>query len=296
MSEEREQRNQVFGTSGQGGGAALPAGVDPRIPTMTAADKAKSDFGLEIPVEIVPLPSAGLVYPSSSPLHNCETIEIKAMTAKEEDILTNTAYMKKGTVISELIKSCLIDKSINAIDMLTGDRNALMVAIRITGYTADYDVEVACNECSSKAQQTFNLGELPIKRLTIVPVSPGTNLFEFTLPACKKTVQFKFLTGRDEEQIVATSAQQKKLGIQTEATVTTSLLYSIVSIDGVTDRMKISNFVKMMPARDSLALRNYIRENEPGIVMKQEITCPTCSHSEEVSMPIGVSFLWPAAK
>lgn len=290
MSEEREQRNQVFANN------LTPVGVDPRIPTTTAADKARSDFGLEIPVEVVPLPSAGMVYPPNSPLHMCETVEIKAMTAREEDILTNTAYMKKGTIISELIKSCLVNKNINPNDLLTGDRNALMVAIRITGYTADYDVEVTCNECNNKAQQSFNLGELPIKRLELSPVSPGMNLFEFTLPACKKTIRFKFLTGRDEEEIMSTSVKQKKLGIQAETTVTTSLLYSIVSIDGVDDRSKIANFVRMMPARDSLALRNYIRDHEPGIVMKQEITCPTCSHSEEVNMPIGVSFLWPSAK
>jgi hypothetical protein len=290
MSEEREQRNQVFT------GPAAPTGVDPRIPTTTAADKARADFGLEIlPAELVPLPSAGAVYPANSPLHKCEVVEIKAMTAREEDILTNTAFMKKGTIITELIKSCLINKSVNPLDLLTGDRNALMVAIRITGYTADYEVEVTCNECGAKSPRTFDLGELPIKRLEISPVSPGLNLFEFVLPACKKTVRFKFLTGRDEEEIMATSAKQKKLGINTETTVTTGLLYSIVSIDGVEDRSKIANFVRMMPARDSLALRNYISTSEPGITMKQELTCPTCDHTEEVNMPMGISFLWPSA-
>lgn len=290
MSEEREQRNQVFAAG------TPPQNVDPRIPTTTAADKVRADFGLEIPVELVPLPSAGMVYPPNSPLHACDVVEIKAMTAREEDILTNTAYMKKGTIITELIKSCLVDKHVNPIDLLTGDRNALMVAIRITGYTADYDVEVTCNECGNKASRVFNLAELPIKRLEISPVSPGVNLFEFLLPLCKKTVRFKFLTGRDEEEIMATSAKQKKLGIQSETSVTTNLLYTIVSIDGVEDRSKIANFVRMMPARDSLALRNYISSNEPGIIMRQELTCPTCDHTEEVNMPMGISFLWPAAK
>lgn len=287
MSEEREQRNQVFATS--------TSNVDPRIPTVTAAGQVQKDFGLEIPVETIPLPSGGRVYPPGSPL-NRETVEIRAMTAREEDILTSRALLKKGTVISELIKSCLTDKSINPVDLLTGDRNALMVAIRITGYGAEYDAEMECNECNTKAPRSFNLGELPIKRLDINPVEEGLNLFEFMLPFSKKAVRFRFLTGRDEEEILATSEKQKKLGLQGESSVTTNLLYSIVSIDGVSDRSKIAGFVRMMPARDSLALRNYIRDNEPGIIMKQDVSCPSCGHGEEVSMPIGVSFLWPSAK
>lgn len=285
MSEEREQRNQVF---------TAPA-VDPRIPTTTAQAQVQKDFGLEIPVETIPLPSGGRVYPPHSSLHGRETVEIRAMTAREEDILTSPALLKKGTVISELIKSCLTDKTVNPVDMLTGDRNAMMIAIRITGYGADYDVEVQCNECENKAPRTFNLGELPIKRLEIPPVQEGMNLFEFKLPYSGKTVRFKFLTGRDEEEILHTAEKQKKLGLQGNASVTTNLLYSIMSIDGVEDRAKIASFVRMMPARDSLALRNFIRDQEPGITMRQDVTCPSCGHSEEVSMPIGVSFLWPAA-
>ena len=285
MSEEREQRNQVF--------AGINPGVDPRIPQTTAAAQVQKDFGLEVPMETVPLPSSGRVYPSQSSIHGRETVDIRAMTAREEDILTSRALLKKGTIITELIKSCLIDKTINPIDLLTGDRNALMVAIRITGYGSEYDVEVECNECNVKSARTFNLGELPLKRLEIAPVEEGQNLFAFVLPYSKKVVHFRFLSGRDEEEILATSEKQKKLGLQGESNVTTSLFSSIQSIDGIEDRAKINAFVKMMPARDSLALRNYIRDSEPGITMRQEVTCPNCDHSEEVSMPIGVTFLWP---
>jgi len=287
MTDEREQRNAVFST-----GQELP---DPRIPTVSTSDRVKSDFGFEIPVETVPLPSSGKTYPQSSPLHMCETVDIKAMTAKEEDILTSRAYLKKGTVITELIKSCLINKSINPLDMLTGDRNALMVAIRITGYGTEYSADIECGECSVKSLQEFNLGELGIKRLLIDPVTEGTNLFEFALPYCKQIVKFKFLSGRDEEEILSTAEKQKKLGLNFEANVTTSLMHSIISVGNIEDRAKIANFVKSMPARDSLALRNYIRENEPGMDMKQDVACPSCGHSETVSIPIGISFLWPSA-
>jgi hypothetical protein len=286
MSEEREQRNAVF----------TNVGVDPRIPTTTAADRARADFGLDIPVEVVPLPSMGRVYPANSSLHGRETVDIRAMTAREEDILTSRALLKKGTVITELIKSCLTDKAINTSELLVGDRNALMVAVRITGYGAEYEVEVDCTECGSKTPHVFNLGELPIRRLEINPVEEGMNLFETVLPVCKKTVRFKFLTGRDEEEISATSEKQKKLALGTDTAVTTNLMYAIVAVDGVTDRAKLANFVKMMPARDSLALRNFIRDNEPGIILKQEAACESCGHTEDLDMPLGVSFLWPSVR
>ena len=290
-AEDREQRNEIFK------GNVSPQsslGVDARIPQVSSYDKVKSDFGLDIPVELVPLPSAGKVYSTNSPFHNAEVVEIKAMTAREEDILTSKAYLKKGTVITELIKSCLIDKTLDPRDLLTGDRNALMVAIRITGYGAEYDVEMECNECSAKAPRRFDLSQLPIKRLEISPSIVGMNVFDFLLPQSKKLVKFRFLTGRDEEELSVMAEKQKKMGLQTESTVTTNLLYTIVSIDGIEDRGKIANFVKLMPARDSLMLRNYIRNSEPGIEMKQETTCPACGHSEEVNMPLGVSFLWPS--
>lgn len=288
MSDDREQKNAIFAQQG-------PAGIDPRMPRVSQADKVKADFGLEIPQEVVPLPSNGKVYPQDSSLYGAEVVEIKAMTAKEEDILTSRALLKKGTVITELIRSCMTDRSINPLDLLSGDRNALMVAIRVTGYGPEYDVEMECPECSVKSPHSFNLGALPIKRLDIEPVIPGTNLFEFRLPMTGKVVKFKFMTGRDEEEIVALGEKQKKLGLPTDSTVTTNLLFAIQAVDGIEDRSKLASFVKSMPARDSLALRNYIQDHEPGLIMKQETTCNACGHSEEVSMPLGVTFLWPSA-
>lgn len=276
MSEERTERNQVFGAP------------------VTAPQAPRPDFGIDLPVETVPLPSSGLCYPQGHPFHGRKTIDIRCMTAREEDILTNSSFMKKGTIISELIGSCLVDRDVSPTDLLVGDRHALMVAIRVTGYGADYDAEVQCNECEAKSQTSFDLASLPIRRLTIQPVAPGVNLFETTLPLTKKVVRFKFLTGRDEETMAATAAQQKKLNMPAgTATVTTSLLTCLQSIDGVDDRSKVAAFVRMMPARDSLALRSYIRDNEPGIMMRQEVTCPNCNHGEEIAIPMGISFLWP---
>ena len=285
--EARETKNEVFKSPSHEGAQYQ----QPR--PVSAAERVRADFGMDIPAETVPLPSLGKVYPQGSPLHMRETVDITPMSTREEDILTSRALLKKGTVITELIRSCLVDKSIDPASLVAGDRNALMVAIRVTGYGAAYEAEIECDECNVKAPREFNLADLPIKSLDIDPVRPGENLFEFSLPRCKKVVKFRFLTGRDEEEILALQEKQKKLGISSDAAVTTNLFHSIVSVDGIEDRQKLAGFIRVMPAMDSLALRSYVKDHEPGILMKQEITCASCGHEEVTQIPLGISFFWP---
>ena len=253
----------------------------------------KDDFGFEIPVESVPLPSRGVIYSEAGSLFGKDTIDIKPMTAKEEDILTSRAYIKSGTVLTKLLSSCILDKSINPDTLISGDRNALLVSLRITGYGSDYDVEVECPECSAKSKQSFDLSSLEIKRLEVEPVSIGQNLFEVKLPVTKKNVMVKFLTGVDEREMMITSERRKKSGLKVESMITDRLSRSIVSVDGITDRNKLSFFVKNLPARDSLALRRFLDKNEPGIIMKSWMNCPHCHEQSEVGLPMGASFFWP---
>lgn len=279
MPEDRQEKNQVFNK-----------------PVSTSQKSDSRDISYEVPVERVPLPSQGKIYGPEHPFHNVETVEITAMTAREEDILTSSALIKNGTVVSELIRSCIL-ADVDPNSLLAGDRNSLMIAIRATGYGVDYDSEITCDSCGDKSVRTFNLGELAIKRLDLDPVVAHENVFQFMLPVTKKVVNFRFLTGNVEQEINTVQERQKKvLGSKKDTFVTTNLLYAIISVDGIEDRVKISRFVAMMPAADSQALRKYMRDNEPGIDMKQETQCPACGHLEEVSIPLGAGFFWPSTK
>jgi len=254
----------------------------------------EEDFGLDIPIESVPLPSRGLIYPVDSPLYGKETLEIRPMTAKEEDILTSRALIKKGTVLTEVMKSCLIDKNIDPDMLISGDRNALMIALRITGYGADYKVDTDCPACGATNSNEFDLSELAIKRLEVEPVAEGANLFEIELPVTKKVLHVKFLTGHDEQDIVTTADRKKKQGLQkTDSIITDRLTRSIISVENIRDKNKIAIFVRNMPARDSLALRKFLDNYEPGIEMKAWMTCSSCHEQSEVRLPLGASFFWP---
>ena len=265
------------------------------INQIPRSNPLQDDFNWTVPVESVPLPSNGKIYPQNSGLFNRELVQIKAMTAQEEDILMSRALIKEGTVLTHLINSCLIDKSINSKDLIAGDRNALLVAIRITGYGSDYRVEVSCPECNTKQTSAFDLSDLDIKRLTIEPITPGTNQFEYTLPVSKKRVIFKFMTGRDEEEQSTILERRRKAmpDIQIDTIITSRLEFAILSIENVQDRNKTNTFIKSMPALDSRSLRNYISDNEPGIDMTGKFRCSHCSANTQVSLPLGSSFFWP---
>lgn len=256
-------------------------------------NNSKSD---EIPYELIPLPSRGLLYPESSPLHGVESVGIRAMTAREEDILMSPALLKSGGAITELIKSCLIDKSIDPLEMISGDRNSLLFSIRITGYGPEYQASVECSECEQKSDRKFDLSNVKINFLDLTPIIPFENKFEFVLPASQKTVIFRFLTGKSEEQANKTSIARKKAGLLNDNVITNSLFDSIISIGGIEDKQKIGHEIRNMLARDSLALRQHIAKHQPDIITKQESTCQHCDHTEEVNIPLGISFLWPNAK
>lgn len=251
------------------------------------------EMGFDIPVELVSLPSKGLVYPPEHPFSNIEEAEIRCMSAKDEDILTSRALIKRGTVISELLKSCLINKSVDTDSLLIGDRNAILIGIRVSGYGSSYSVKIECGECSELVDNDFTLNSLTIKRLGVEPVFPGQNLFNFRLPISGQDIQFRLLTGADDLSLTQQSEKQKKLGSQIDNTMSRRIFQSIVSVAGKTDRSELSRLVSNLRAGDSLALRRYIDQIEPGIDMKQEITCKACGGVSMVDIPLGPSFFWP---
>lgn len=296
--EQRQLKNAVFAAKQAAEGAGPHTGGQPPThdrPEVTREEYARRELGFDIPVDLVPLPSKGLVYAPGHALHNKDRVEYRAMTAKEEDILMSRAFIKKGTVITELIKSCVMNRELDVTSLISGDRNAMMIAIRISGYGTDYNPTYICPNCSSNNELSVNLAELPLNSLKIEPAEPFTNLFHFKLPMSKKTVGFKFLTGEEEEAILKTMEAKKKRGLLNDNVVTTRLLHSIVEIDGSQDRNAIARFVQYMPARDSLELRQYIDKHEPGVDMSFDFQCNFCDFGQQMQLPIGPSFLWPSS-
>jgi len=239
-----------------------------------------ADF--KLPTEQVDLPSEGLLYPESHPLASGK-VEMKYMTAREEDILTNQSYIEKGTVIDKLLQSLIVTE-FDYGDLLIGDKNALLVAARVLGYGksykfkydgTDYDVDLT------------TMQNAPLKRELM---TERKNEFEFTLPASENKVTFKLLTQGDEKKIEEELRGLRRLQKDNAPELSTRLKYLITSVNGSYEKKDVRDFVSTyLLAQDSKALRSYVREVQPDI----DLSFFPDDSDDKQSIPIGVDFLYP---
>lgn len=265
-----------------------------------ALDNYKGDVAKkhDFPTEIIDLPSKGLLYPEDSSLRTGK-VELKYMTAKEEDILTTQSYIKQGVVLDKLFQALIISNGegqrVKYNELLLGDKNAIMIAVRILGYGKDYPIEIT-NPSGDLQKETIDLTQLPEKEIDIELLKPGINRFSFKLPAIKRTVDFKFLIHGDEASIEAEIKAAKKFSKGVDSTLSTRLTYAIVAVDGDEDRMKIRKFVQNeLLALDSRALRTYMRSIQPDIDTTLVLEDNTTGEDFEIELPIGTDFFWPGA-
>lgn len=239
----------------------------------------------QFPTEVIDLPSKGLLYPEDSPLSSGK-VEMKYMTAREEDILTNVNYLEQGIVIDKLLESLVVSK-IDHNELLIGDKNALLIAARVLGYGKDYDIEYLGKP------YTVDLSELKLKELDEALFEKGKNEFEFTLPTTNTIIKFKLLTQGDETRINEEIKGLQKIDKNASYENTTRLKHMILSVDGDTDNGKIRQFVdNYFLARDSRVFRAYAVSIQPDV----DLTFyPEGGPEGGVEIPIGISFLWPDA-
>jgi len=241
----------------------------------------------KFPTEVVDLPSKGLLYPKDSPLSSGQ-IEIKYMTAKEEDILTSANLIKKGIVVEKLIEALIVDKSIKSNELLIGDKNAVLIASRILAYGKEYEVEIAGQRVE------VDLTQLSDNKLDESLVVDGKNEFEFELPATKRKLTFKLLTSGDEKEIEKEIEGYRKVGDGIGYDLTTRLKSQIISVDGDDKKTTINNFVdNEFLSRDSIAFREYLNKISPDVDMTSTYI-DSDGIEKEFTVPMTVTFLWPS--
>jgi len=236
----------------------------------------------KLPTEVVELPSKGLLYSEESGLKSGK-VEMKYMTAKEEDILINQSYISKGTVLDKLMQSLIVSK-IDYNSLLVGDKNAIMVAARILGYGSEYKFSYAGED------QTVDLSLIENKEIDETLFKGGENNFEFTLPHSKNHITFKLLTHKDEKDVQRELDGLKKINKDNSPELTTRLKHMITSVEGKTETKDIREFVdNYLLAKDSRALREYVKEIQPDV----DLTFFPDGGEDRVSIPVGISFFWP---
>ena len=240
-----------------------PLGQPESFPPMP--NQQSNDLQFSTPTQIVDLPSRGEFYPEGHPLHNKESVEIKYMTAKEEDILASTNLIKKGIVFDRLLQSIMVT-SVNPDDLLLGDRSAILVAARITGYGPEYATTTTCPSCSTKSKYSFDLAQVAPDYgdseyyASLYPVNKtDRGTFLITFSDIDSIIEVKFLTGRDDN----------------------------------TDRGYINSFVDNLPALHSRKLRKIYKNIAPQASVTSVFSCANCGHEQELEVPINFDFFWP---
>ena len=250
------------------------------------------------PTEFVDLPSQGRFYPEDHPFFNQKTIEIRYMTAKDEDILTSPALLKEGVAIARLLANIVVDKSININSLLVGDKNALIIAARITGYGADYTTNVTCPGCRTASEHSFELtldnevydNAPSLDKYNASQTEDGT--FVVQLPLTKAEVECRLLTGKDELKLMKESQRKAKRKME-EAPLTDQLKTFIVSGQGDSNPLSVTAFVHAMPAKDSRYLRTFYSDITPSVAMTQIFECSSCGYSADMEVPLTADFFWP---
>lgn len=255
-------------------------------------NKQTAGLNFIVPTEFVPLPSKGKFYPQHHPLHGKEVIEVKQMTAKEEDILSSRSLLKKGVALDRLIQALVVDKNINTDTLTVEDRNAIIVAARISAYGASYATTVSCPNCGERNKYTFNLLERlePEQKDNLNILIDENGLFSVVLPSTKWTVICRALNGYDEKNLVRATEAKKKS--ENDSLLLEQLKSMVVAIQGVDDRVMIETAFNVLPAADSRYLRKVYQDTVTGIDMRHSFSCKSCDAETELEVPLTADFFW----
>lgn len=274
-------------------------------PALAAQPQTMSSpLAFVTPVDVVDLPSKGQFYPEGHPLKGASTLEIKQMTAKEEDILTNKSFIKKGLVLDKLIESLIVNKSINPETLLMGDKNAIVIAARIGAYGPGYDVALTCPACGAKNTAAIDLNAAKVKdadailakiaedkSLEFVRYNNGNIILE--LPKTKWLVECKLITGADEKRLLTYLEKKRVKDASAEISISEQLALIIVSVNLASDNETVMTAINNMPASDAKFLRDSYQKLVPNVVIGKMLTCSSCLEEQDLEVPFTQEFFWP---
>ncbi len=255
-------------------------------------DMLKTMIDNEFPIitDVVDLPSKGVFYANKQ-----SQVKIKHMTSESDNILTSANLIKSGKVLDVLLDNAIVDKTLTSEEMLTGDRNAVLLFLRKEGYGDVYEVKMTCPECNEEFKDEVLISSLKHKEVTIHPDSDMQ--FTLTLPKTKWIIRFRLLTGKDEDYVSKRAEMKKKSNKGYSELLTEKFIHQVTSVNGKTDKLvDIERAIKNMPIGDSLFLREYMRDVEPGVNMEHSFICKHCGEIFEDTVPVTAKLFWPNAK
>ena len=254
----------------------------------------QSILGFVAPTEHVSLPSGGKFYPADHALHGKDTVEIRYLSAKELDTLSSKSLLQKGIAVDRMLQSIIVDNDVQVEDLFVGDKNAIIVAARVGTFGGDYEVKLSCGQCETSFDHNFNLAEIGNKDWgsedDLEFSKNGT--FFIKLPKTNVRVECKLLTTKDEKMLEEVAKKKARMNLP-ESSLTDQYKSFIVSLNGVTERGLVDEFVDVMPAGDMHYLSKIYTQVKPGLELIQDCECPSCGANNRIDIPFTANFFWP---
>jgi len=263
-------------------------------PEHSEAPPQMSPLNFVAPTEIVDLPSKGEGYPEEHPLNGKDFIEIRYMTARDEDTLSNQSLIRKGIALERVLKNIIVDANIDPLSLLVCDRNAILIQARATAYGANYDAIVSCPKCATKNMMTFDLmkpkveGGLTEDSMKVVKYV-GNGLYETKMPGTKFTVRFRLANGEDESRIMEMAIENRTI----EFGAVEQYKKMIKSVENFTEKEVIESYVDNMIVTDASHLKMCLKSCTKNIRISETLVCKKCANEQEVDVPFGTDFFWP---
>ncbi len=277
-----------------------PTTKEPQIPPQPFQESNPFGLSFVVPTEMVKLPSKGNFYEEGNPLRGVTEIEVKSMTAAEEDILINDSYVQQGTVFDRLIDSIVMTAGVTSQDMMDCDKIAVLMSARKTGYGDLVTFDVACGNCSTQYPMEVSLTQMMEDSLGDSSenidnqdwqVDESTNTYSFKLPVTGLDINIRILTPSDLKALEASQDQKQRLNLPFNETLE-FLRLAIVSAQGIDDRTSINKLVEILPAADARKIRLVHNLNLPKVSSVKVTTCPNCGNTEEKEVPFSLGWFW----
>ena len=269
-----------------------PLGIAPIQPNSSDT----GSLSVTVPTEFVELPSQGKFYPEDHPLHNESVVEIRHMTAKDEDILSSKALLKQGVAVDRFLRNVIQDKSIDINSLILGDKSAILIAARVSGFGPEYDTKLVCPVCFAHGRHTFNLDDVKVNHGNDIDglevERNGAGNLVITTPQTNVRVECQMMTGFHEKQLLAQKRRAEKQKLP-DKVATSQMIMSTVSINGNTDKATIRRFAQDMPIKDSRYIRKAIEVCSPNIEIRDFVECLECGASTDMEVPFTTDFFWP---
>ncbi len=268
----------------------------PPQPPPPRPQSTKNPFGISfvVPTEVVRLPSGGTFYREGSTLFGKDSLEVKQMTAKEEEILSNMSFLEDGTLLDRLLSSILIDTTVDPKELLQGDREALIYTTRKMSYGPEYAVKQFCENCETESVFVYDLSLCEIKEpdLQGAELNVDSGLYSLVLPQSNIKVSIRALTNEDQEYLKEQDSRAEKLNIDNSKTVN-FLKRVVVEANGITEQEMLNKLFDVLPILDIRKIRKVSNSIIPTMDTKQEVACGNCGHVAEREVPFSLGFFWP---